>query len=327
MPTLHFPKYLSARSTQATIDLCQQIMSSIEGIQIDASQLKFVDPFGLALLGAAFHHAYHTGNRVLISGLSTGAGAYLNRMDVFKGVEIDNQSLPSQHRHNRQDTLVELKRLSHATEVGNTARQLAYAVVGKFPDISPNEAPDEMTGYTTSEKLAEPLQYILSELLENALTHAKRQGYLDANVWVAAQFFPSSGLIRLGVVDNGCGFLKSLHSHPELHSQSHHVAILTALKPRISCNRDLGLNNGSVNQGVGLTTALRIAEHTDGEMLIVSGNAYHNSSRKSGTWSDDSCWQGVAMAIECKRSRLADVSYRELLPKLEGVKPVSLRFE
>lgn len=327
MPTLHFPKYLSARSTQATIDLCQQIISSTEDVQIDASQLRFVDPFGLALLGATFHHTAQTGNKVFLSGLNTGVGTYLNRMDVFTGIEIEDQNLPSQHRYNRQDSLVELKCLNRATEIDNAAQQLAYSIVGKFPNIDLNESPDEMTGFTTFERLAEPIQYILSELLENALTHARRQGHLDAKVWVAAQFYPSSGLIRLGVVDNGCGFLKSLHSHPELHSQSHHVAILTALKPRISCNRDLGLNNGSVNQGVGLTTALRIAEHTDGEMLIVSGNAYHNSSRKSGTWSDDSCWQGVAMAIECKRSRLADVSYRELLPKLEGVKPVSLRFE
>ena len=99
MRTLHFPQYLSAKSTQAAVDLCQQIMNSTENTQINASQLKFVDPFGLALLGAAFHHTTHAGNRVLISGLSTGVGTYLNRMDVFTGIEIEDQNLPYQHRH------------------------------------------------------------------------------------------------------------------------------------------------------------------------------------------------------------------------------------
>jgi hypothetical protein len=167
----------------------------------------------------------------------------------------------------------------------------------------------------------------LSELLENAMTHARRQGYRDACVWVASQYYPSSGMIRLGVVDNGCGFLATLRSHPDLRLETHHEAILTALRPRISCNRDLRMGMESVNQGVGLTTTCRIAEHAGGRLVIVSGNAVHGTSGESGIISGGAVWQGVAIAMECRRNKLPGIRFRELLPPYEALKPVRLRFE
>jgi hypothetical protein len=173
--------------------------------------------------------------------------------------------------------------------------------------------------------LVEPLQYALNELLENALTHARR-GNKYACVWVVSQYYPKKDLIRLGVVDNGCGFLESLSSHSELLQKRHLQSILLALRPRISCNRDLGLFNDSVNQGVGLTTACRIAEHADGRMILASGNAMHSTSGYSGE-NPDVYWQGVAVAMEVNRTKLADVRIGELLPSLNDVPPVTLRFE
>lgn len=222
---------------------------------------------------------------------------------------------------------LELTRLDSQRGVADAAFRLAQALVGHIPGVDPNELPDEMSGFTTFDRLVEPIQYALNELLENAMTHARRQGFANASVWIASQYYPKKNLIQLGVVDNGCGFLASLRGHPELRREHHLDAILTALKPRISCNRDLRLNMDSVNQGVGLTTTCRIAEHTGGRLVIVSGDAIHDTSGRSGLLASGAYWQGVAIAMECRRDRLPAIRFRELLPPLDSQLTVRLRFE
>ncbi len=321
------PAYLSARSAAEAVAACRRLLDSEGDAVVDACRLRFADPFGLAMLGATFHMIRDQGRAVVVSGLSAGMAGYLNRMDIFEGVElIDCPPLPA-GRHDRRDALAELTRLYRQNEADEAAFRLANTLIGGIPGVHPDESPDEMTGLSAFDRLVEPIQYALSELLENALTHARRQGYRNASVWVASQYYPKSGLIRLGVVDNGCGFLATLRSHPDLRRETHHEAILIALRPRISCNRDLRLGMDSVNQGVGLTATCRIAEHTGGRLVIVSGDAIHGTTGESGTLSGGAAWQGVAIAMECRRARLPEVRFRELLPPYEAQTAVKLRFE
>ena len=46
-------------------------------------------------------------------------------------------------------------------------------------------------------------------------------------------------------------------------------AILAALRPRVSCNRDLEVFKRLVNEGIGLTTTARIAERAGGRLVVV----------------------------------------------------------
>jgi len=321
------PPYLSIRSAAEVVAVCRRLIDSDGDAVFDATGLRFADPFGLAMLGATFHMIRDQGRAVGVRGLSASMAGYLNRMDVFKGVDLIECAPRATGRHDRRDALVELKRLDSQGGVDDLAYRLAKALVGEISDINHEEPPDEMTGFTAFDRLVDPLQYALSELLENAMTHARRQGYRDASVWVACQYYPRNGFIRLGVVDNGCGFLATLRSHPELRRETHHEAILTALRPRISCNRDLRLGTDSVNQGVGLTTTCRIAEHAGGRLVILSGDAIHSTNGESGTLKAGSAWQGVAIALECRRDRLPAIRLRELLPPYNAQTPVRLRFE
>jgi len=320
------PSFLTARSAYDTVTVCRRVMRSEGDLHVDASRLRFVDPFGIAMLGAAFSCKRDAGSEISLSGITTDAGSYLERMDVFRDVRIESRDSVSE-RHNRQDSLVELTSLTEVGDVPATAMRLSHAIVGVFPGVDKKAPPDEMTGYTDFERLVEPLQYVLSELLENALTHARRAGYAHAGVWVAAQYFPSRERVQLSVVDNGCGFLGSLRNHPELKNDSHLSAILLAFRPRISCNRERGVMGCSVNQGVGLTTALRIIERANGKMVAVSGNSVHDSAGFSETWARDEVWQGVAIGIEMQRNRLREVRFRELLPETDEISSPPLRFE
>lgn len=317
-----FPGYLSAPSALTTMSVCQEILASTDVVDIHAVYLKFIDPFGMAMLGACFDVVRSQGCRIRVHQLSPDLSGYLQRMDVFTDVELVSGIRSNGARWDRSDMLVELTQLCDRAEVGNVAHQLAKAMIGS---ADPDEVPDEMTGYTTYDRSVEPLQYVLNELLENALTHARR-GNINACVWVASQYYPKKDMIRLGVVDNGCGFLASLQTHSALQRKRHLEAILLALQPRVSCNRDLGLRSDSVNQGVGLTTSCRIAEHAGGRMILASGNAIHSTSGYSGE-SAAAYWQGVGIAMEVSRAKLVDIRVRELLPSLDGIPAVTLRFE
>lgn len=294
---------------------------------IDAAGLRFVDPFGLTLLGASFQALKAWGQRVVVRGLSADLGGYLQRMDLFAGVELSDCAPPAMRRRNRQDALVELTCIIDRDVAGDAATRLANALVGEVPGIDQDEAPDEMTGLTQADRLSIPIQYVLSELLENALTHARRGGHKGSRVWVAGQYYPSNGLVRLAVTDDGCGFLETLRGHPELRRETHHAAMLTAMRPRVSCNRDLGIRGDTVNEGVGLTTVARIAQNAGGRALIVSGDAYHDPARAGGQLPAGASWSGVAIALELRRDLLGRVRVGDLLPVLAGVPGISLRFE
>lgn len=324
---VRLPTCLSIGSASETVAACRQLIDSYDDVSVDAGELGFADPFGLAVLGATFRIVRRQGRAVGVRGLSARMAGYLQRMEVFEGVDLIDCSPPVTTRHDRSDALVELTMLDDQRCVDDAAFRLAKAIVGVIPGIDPDEPPDDMSGYSAFDRLVEPIQYALSELLENALTHARRQGFGEACVWVASQYYPKKGTIRLAVVDNGCGFLATLRSHPELRRETHLDAILTALRPRISCNRDLRLGMGSVNQGVGLTTTCRIAEHAGGRLVIVSGDAIHSTSGQSGRLTRGATWQGVAIAIELSRARLPGIRFRELLPQLDAQRPVRLRFE
>lgn len=322
------PAYLTVRGVIPTMRIAQKIRWANDNVEIDAKALKYADPFGMAVLGACFNCILRQGMTVSVKGLDTNIRSYLDRMNLFEGVNLESANLPTRTRHDRSDSLVELCSLQYTGDVEAASSRLAKALIGRAPGANFEEEPDEMTGYKTVERLIEPLQYVFSELLENALTHARRAGYANARVWVASQYYPKSDRIAIGVVDNGCGFLATLKSHSELTSQSHHAAILAALKPRVSCNRDLGIMPDTVNQGVGLTMTSRIVAEVKGKLLLVSGNAIHDTENgESGSIGEGWSWGGVAIAIECQRAHLSTVQYRKMLPPLDDLPPARLRFE
>lgn len=326
--SVSLPTYFTARGPVSTMQVAQRIRWADDDVVVEANALQYADPFGMAVLGASFNAVLRQGHEVHVRGLSPEIRTYLERMNVFDGVSLELSELSGRARNDRSDSLVELTSLRDSRQVDVVAGRLATALIGRIPGVDFDEEPDEMTGFRAVDRLTDPLQYALSELLENALTHARRTGLRDAGVWVASQYYKSSGRLSIGVVDDGCGFLATLRHHSELTAATDHAAILAALKPRVSCNRDLGVMSDTVNQGVGLTTTSRIAAAAGGKLLLVSGNGAHDTGGSlSGSLGANLNWQGVAIAMECRRNLLSAVRFRELLPPLDELPPARLRFE
>ena len=155
------------------------------------------------------------------------------------------------------------------------------------------------------------------ELLNNALTHGRRNSYRDASVWVCAQYFRANDQIAIGIVDNGCGILGSLERHPKLVSKTDAAALWLALEPRVSCNREVGVIGETANAGIGLTTTYRIAKAVDGAILIISGSAAIEdlSHEADGRTKEGlAAWQGTIMSLKLNRTKLMGVNFRSLMP-------------
>ena len=146
---------------------------SLGPVILDGSETEFFDPLGIAVLGALLEPLF--GQRsVRIEWLSVSVGTYLARMEVLSRCAIGGVESPPVVRNDLGDSLVELTRVSYDHEVDDAADRLATAVAGKLTREDPEAPPDEATGINQFEAFRYPLRYALSELLLNALSHAKR---------------------------------------------------------------------------------------------------------------------------------------------------------
>lgn len=330
MTTLACPALMTLEQPDDLIGLCGAALAANDDVVLDARALRFADPFGMALLGATCFTLQKRGQAVRVSRLQAAISGYLQRMDVFADVDLVDCAPASGERRDRRDALVELTRIDNPAEIDQRANQLADALVGRMPDVDPSEPYDDMTGLNTADQLSIQLAYALTELLNNSLSHARRAGHRNASVWVASQYYRKDHRLQLAVVDNGCGMLETLRNHNALADykrKTDHLAILAALRPRVSCNRDLGIFKDSVNQGVGLTTTACIAQRAAGRLVVVSGAGFHDPLGRSGRLAPGVRWPGVAVALECRRDALKGVRFQDCLPSVADAPPLHLRFE
>lgn len=312
------PWGLGSKSPRDLFAVCSEIENCPQDIVLDASALSYVDPLGMATMRAMFEDQL-TRKRVSIQFLSKDLTSYLARMDFFKDIDIEGVDLSSVGKRNdRSGSLVEITKIHEHHQAEAAASRLARAITGRLTQSDPDAPVDEHTGRNEYDSYRGPLEYSLKELLENSLTHARREGRISAAVWITCQFYPKLNIVRMAIVDNGCGFLATLKEHPEVQEPTDRHAIEAALKPRVSCNRGaMAKILGSENQGIGLTTTAKIAGAAGGGLVIISGNGMHDTKRQYSTELGDVRWNGVSIAFSCARDLLPTISISDLLPKDE----------
>ncbi len=123
---------------------------------------------------------------------------------------------------------------------------------------------------------AEPIRYIVSELVRNVLEHAEAKN----GAFLCAQYFKTSNIIRLGIADTGIGIRKSL-------SQSHTTsddkeAIKLALMPGVTgtTSREGGTEQ---NAGAGLFFIKSIAYTSRNFLVMYSGSGMYKLLKKKNS--------------------------------------------
>lgn len=289
----------------STLEFCLDIYPDNDTeVIFDGARLESVDPAGLCLLAAVSKEIAERGQRVLVENLRPNLATYLDRMDVFReaGVELVGPYV----RHDRRDALVEVCRLGDVNEVDGVSFRLASALTGLVDRPQDFVAPQE--------RQARFLDYVINELLLNALTHGRKQGYSWASVWVAAQYYPQKDRVILCVLDNGAGFYQTLRRRGDLNVIDDISAIHAAMTPGVSCNPDVGILNDTANLGIGLSRSKDITLHADGAFRAVTGSGYGKyRPHHELVTSMDISWNGSLVWAAIPRERLRGLDFHEIL--------------
>lgn len=125
-------------------------------------------------------------------------------------------------------------------------------------------------------KNAQPIKYIISELVRNVLEHSdSKHGAI-----VCAQYYPKPNTIRIGIVDSGVGISKTIRkSHL---AQTDLEAIRLALTPGITgtTSKEGGTD---YNAGAGLFFTKSIAKINRDFFILYSGNTLYKLLREKNT--------------------------------------------
>lgn len=117
-------------------------------------------------------------------------------------------------------------------------------------------------------RYAEPIQYMLGEMIRNVIEHA----YSKHGAFVVAQYTAKQNIIRVGIADTGIGIRQSLSQFHNIKDDQH--ALYHALTPGITgtTNKEGGT---SENAGAGLFITKSIAALQGDSFILSSGSALY----------------------------------------------------
>lgn len=124
-------------------------------------------------------------------------------------------------------------------------------------------------------KHAEPIRYIMSELIRNVLEHSLSK---DGAI-VCAQYYKNSNVIRIGIADTGIGIWQSIN---QSHNPKNDLeALQMALTPGITgtTTKEGGTER---NAGAGLFFIKSIASVNSDFFVIYSGKAMYKLLKRTG---------------------------------------------
>lgn len=190
--------------------------------------------------------------RVTCPKILAKSGHYLERMGLFKFLNIDSGMTISEH--DPSGRFIPLTQIKSSEELSNFIREMVPML-----HLEPHQA--------------EPIRYIISELARNVLEHSRSEN----GAILCAQFFPKSNMIRLGIADTGIGIRTSLNrSHRTTDDLD---AIKLALIPGVTGTtaREGGT---AQNAGAGLFFTKSIAFTNHNFFVVYSGQGMYKLLRR-----------------------------------------------
>lgn len=172
---------------------------------------------------------------------------YFERMGLFKVLGIDSEISVTEHE--AAGRFIPLTQINTAGELTSFIREMV-PLLHLLP------------------KQAESISHIITELVRNVLEHSGSA----LGAILCAQYYKKSHVIRMGIVDTGCGIKKTI-SHSHL-AGSDLRAIQLALMPGITgtTKREGGTEE---NAGAGLFLIKSIATVNRDHFMIYSGQAMY----------------------------------------------------
>ena len=230
------------------------------------------------------------------------------------GISIDPENIECEDLQPKSKRYLERMRLFEFLGIKSGVEVTKHEAAGRFVPLTQIKTPEESTKFITDvtpllhlEPIhAEPLRYVLSELIRNVLEHSlSEQGAI-----VSAQYYSKSNTVRIGIADTGVGIWQTINE--SYNPKNDLDAIRLALIPGITgtTSKEGGTD---YNAGAGLFFSKSIASVNQDYFVIYSGKAMYKLLKRKGkkivshadpfedrhTKRDDlPFWQGTAVGID-----------------------------
>lgn len=293
-------------------------------VAIDATDLVTAEPVALCMLASVLSRRARRGQSAIVHNVNQRVKESLERMDVLAPwlhvAELAERGPPQ--------APVQARRVSSTRDANAVANALARAIASFVPqeDLAAilHDDPD-LRRYGAVEQ---PVGYVMSELLDNALNHSRAGGFGHSAAWVAAQYYPSGDLMRVCVLDDGCGFLRTLRDHPKVVPKTDLAAVEIAFEPFLSCKRDVRVFRDSTHQGIGLTVCRDLCLLAEGRVDAVSGRGWVTNPGCDAAVRThlDTGHQGAILNLEFHRRSITPSSVGEILRRYQPDESLPIRF-
>ncbi len=192
--------------------------------------------------------------KIIIERLEAKSKHYLERIGLFKLLGLKSDIIITEHEP--------AGRFIPLSMIGNS-EELSRFIVDMVPLLH------------LKPKQAEPIKYVVSELVRNVFEHScSKEGAV-----ICAQFYKKSNTIRVGIVDSGIGIKESIGVSYKTSSDME--AIKLALTPGITGTTNR-IGGTEFNAGAGLFFIKSIAKFAHDFFILYSGRAMYKLL-KSGT--------------------------------------------
>ena len=192
------------------------------------------------------------------------------------GMNITSQNIKFQKLEAKSKHYLERMGLFKLLRIPSGITITEHEAAGRFIPLTQIKDAETLTKFITEmipllhlePKQAEPIKYIISELVRNVLEHAKT----EHGAIVSAQYYKKSNSIRIGIADTGVGIKNTINR--SYTTPTHLEAIRLALTPGITgtTRREGGTE---FNAGAGLFFIKSIAVVNRDFFVVYSGNAMY----------------------------------------------------
>jgi signal transduction histidine kinase len=311
----------------AILDVVDQVKGSDERlIELDASGVMTLQPAAACLVASAARAARDTGRALRVHRLGVQLQPLLLRLDP----EIEISGVPraalSDPRPG-EDAIV--ARVVAMTRDANTAvNELAGYIARFIPKEDKEEMVHDQYGLLIHHAIQPALAHVLSELVDNVFSHAATAQFPNPHAYVAVQSYPTGDLLRVAVVDDGCGLQGSLRALDEDPPKNHFDAATRAFQPFVSSKGARSMYAERRHMGLGLPVCREICQQLGGRIYAATGNAWVRNPGM-GAQEDRTTtpfFQGTVISLELFRRGVTNRLLQDVLAKFSGPADLRLRF-
>ena len=289
--------------------------------EIDLKNIKYYMPAAITSLLCNLVSTQGKGNLKFIYDTDSSGFRYFQRMNFFR-LLFPNIDIPENFNRHVAINFSPIMKIDNNSDEKVISDTIISSIWGKR-FLTEDEKPN----------ICAPIQYAIGEIVRNVVQHSESYGY------IASQYYPTTGLIRIGLSDMGIGILESFkkNNSPFYDKTDTHLSMLKkALENRVSSKTHMPLppySTGYENQGVGLTMLKTLAKMTCGYFFVATGDAFSLTSGDNPVIEKnfDGFFQGTICSIAFSRNQLDKYPYdelrRDLFNEVMGPSDINIKSE